>query len=169
MIELKVDSSQATKKAFKIDGLADKLPGIVHDEVFKGAHRIRNRTIKSIARGIKSGTVYTWRGISSGEIPDAFRMSPFGKLYPVKLRNKPHRASAPGQAPATDTGELIASIIVDNRRNSIEVGATAKYAPWLEDGTRGMESRPFLEPALDKELSGIEKAVLNAIERASNL
>lgn len=63
-----------------------------------------------------------------------------------------HRASAPGQPPATDTGRLAASVREELGRDSkglVEViGTDVRYARFLELGTRTTAPRPFLRPAL---------------------
>jgi hypothetical protein len=65
-----------------------------------------------------------------------------------------HRASAPGQPPATDTGRLAASLREELRRDErglVEVvGTDVDYALPLELGTRDIEPRPFLRPSLRK-------------------
>lgn len=78
-----------------------------------------------------------------------------GKIYSnysTGGRAKAHRASAPGEPPASDTGFLLGSI-----HHKMEVGETVyatigsdlEYATYLELGTRYMAPRPFLRPALD--------------------
>lgn len=63
-----------------------------------------------------------------------------------------HRASAPGEPPAVDTGRLKQSIqsevTRDATRVTARVGTNVTYAPFLEFGTRLMRARPFLGPAL---------------------
>lgn len=65
----------------------------------------------------------------------------------------PHQASAPGEPPASDTGHLLASVGhrmgVDEDGVYGEVGSDQNKAEYLELGTRYMEPRPFLRPALD--------------------
>lgn len=64
----------------------------------------------------------------------------------------PHRASAPGEPPSSDTGALLNSIShkVDVEQTVfVRIGSDKKYAIWLELGTRYMAPRPFLRPALD--------------------
>jgi HK97 gp10 family phage protein len=63
-----------------------------------------------------------------------------------------HRASAPGEAPAIDTGHLVNSIQIEKTgqaQRTITVGAG--YALALELGTRRMAARPSMRPALEKE------------------
>lgn len=59
-----------------------------------------------------------------------------------------HRASAPGESPAIDSGDLSGSL-TPLRRSALEwyVGSDVEYAPDLEYGTYGMAPRPYLRPA----------------------
>lgn len=73
-----------------------------------------------------------------------------GKLY-KRGKKKTHQASAPGEAPAVDTGTLRRSILTQrdgDLRAVVSVGA--EYAVWLEFGTRRMAPRPFLGPAFEQ-------------------
>jgi len=59
-----------------------------------------------------------------------------------------HRASAPGEPPAPDTGRLRASLTTEVLRGSNEVvgilSANTEYAAALELGTENMAERPYL-------------------------
>jgi hypothetical protein len=75
-----------------------------------------------------------------------------GRAYRVG-RNRIHIASAPGEAPAVDTGFLTNSInwqIVDPLNAQVTIAA--EYAPYLEFGTRRMLRRPYVEPAINDSL-----------------
>jgi len=88
-----------------------------------------------------------------------------GRIYrrwnPFRL----HQASAPGQAPASDTGLLVASIDaeVDPQQFNIVLSAAAPYARDLEYGTSKMAPRPFLLPTIyeyrDRIVEGIRRAI----------
>ena len=100
---------------------------------------------ESIAGGQKSGHVYR-RG------------------------NVAHRASAPGEAPASDTGRLINSINVRPVQGELAVdvkagGGVVKYARSLEFGTSKMAARPFLFPALEKSKPRIKRRIESALDR----
>lgn len=60
-----------------------------------------------------------------------------------------HQASAPGEAPADWTGQLVASGHTRYNRTALmgEVVFSAPYALHLEYGTEKMEPRPYLRPA----------------------
>tara|TARA_Y100000114_G_scaffold115597_1_gene109771 strand:- start:8835 stop:9299 length:465 start_codon:yes stop_codon:yes gene_type:complete len=105
--------------------------------VFEASELVKNTAVENIARGAKSGRTYV-------------------KYNPRRT----HTASAEGQAPATDTGNLIKGISTEivKKGKTIEgiVKANAKsenganYAKFLEFGTVDMRPRPFLFPALEE-------------------
>lgn len=74
-----------------------------------------------------------------------------GRIYMKgKKGNIPHQASAPGEAPATDTGNLARNI------NAIHIGtahyrvvSSAEYAN-IEFGRRRVAPRPYMRPAAQK-------------------
>jgi HK97 gp10 family phage protein len=61
-----------------------------------------------------------------------------------------HRASAPGEPPASDTGALLASIRVE-QTGPLEATAMVgtPYAAYLEYGTVKMAPRPYATPAIE--------------------
>lgn len=59
-------------------------------------------------------------------------------------------ASAPGQAPNTDTGRLVGSAVARRiERNRTETSVEAAYGAFLEFGTDKMAPRPALGPSFD--------------------
>ncbi len=87
-----------------------------------------------------------------------------GRVYPSKLNpRKMHQASAPGEAPATDTGTLVNSIQT-RKRTTYEYWVTvgAEYGAGLEFGRVRVAPRPFMRPAAKK----IEPRFLAACQRA---
>ena len=111
-------------------------------EIVKGGGQfIRGEAIKSIQSGAKSGIVYE-------------------KYNPRRT----HRASAPGEAPASDTGNLVSKIIVKQKtKNITNVESNANYSAFLEYGTSKMQPRPFMFPAFEKSKKPIAKAVFNRV------
>lgn len=62
-----------------------------------------------------------------------------------------HQASAPGEAPAVQTGYLKGSQFVEMDTDTTAiVGVGAEYGIHLEFGTVKMMARPFLRPAAEK-------------------
>ena len=80
-----------------------------------------------------------------------------------------HRASAPNEPPASDTGFLVSQITMNVKKlsnGSIEgsIISAAPYSKALEYGTTKMTARPFMQPALEKNkrkiLSLFKKGIL---------
>lgn len=102
---------------------------------------VENDAKASIATGPKTGRVYT----------TYFRTDPRTmRPFPTGESRVPHRASAPGEAPATDTGKLVGSIFGGARKLTGWVEVRSQYGRWLEFGTRRIEPRPFLIPAVER-------------------
>ena len=79
-----------------------------------------------------------------------------------------HRASAPGEAPATDTGFLVSSINFNQLTPlMVVVESRLKYAYWLEFGTKKIKPRPSWRPAVEKNTLLFQKLVDAAIRRAA--
>ena len=113
-------------------------------EIVKGGGQlIRGEAIKSIQTGSKSGVMY--------------------QMYNPR---REHRASAPGEAPASDTGNLVSKIIVKQKSKDItSVESNADYSAYLEYGTSKMEARPFMLPAFEKSKKPIFDATFRRVVR----
>ena len=123
--------------------LGDKMEQAAHDGVFTTAQDVRTTAIKSI----QEQSIGTW----------VTRSRQGGGTYP-------HVASAPGNAPNTDTGRLVSSIAAEKTGDTeYEIGTNLDYGEFLEMGTKHMLPRPWLIPALnvnsDNLIKNIEKAV----------
>jgi HK97 gp10 family phage protein len=141
-MKMQLTGTEELKRALREFGLqADKQ---IQDIVRGTAQNVRSHAIKAVQRGRKSGEVYE-------------------KYQPKRT----HRASAPGQAPATDTGALVRSIQADIRGRSAEVAANVDYAVYLEFGTQDMEPRPFLFPALEKERPAWDRRLQRIVDEAA--
>lgn len=101
------------------------------------AQRTRTAMIAGIQGGPKTGRTYL-RG---------------------KNRDISHRASAPGQYPATDTGYLASHIFAQPGSGYADVGTSARYGAFLEFGTSRMAPRPYIEPSLEKARPDAERAL----------
>lgn len=119
------------------------LSNSVDEAVRRGAVMIMNDSTRSIAQGVHTGKTY-------------------------KRGNKTHKASAPGEAPATDTGTLVKSIqsLKSIYGDGWLVGSNLDYARFLEFGTKNMGARPWLIPALEKNRSTIYKSIQTAMKAA---
>lgn len=61
-----------------------------------------------------------------------------------------HVASAPGEPPAVDFGNLRGSIAWEWVGQNVRVGTNVIYGPWLEFGTARVLPRPFMRPSVEK-------------------
>lgn len=112
--------------------------------VNRTAQNIRNDAVRSIQRPSASGATYE-------------------KYNPRRT----HTASAAGSPPNTDTGRLVGSIrAIETGTPSATVEAQAEYAKWLEFGTRNMQARPFLTPAVESNRAKYDTAIEAALKKA---
>lgn len=81
-----------------------------------------------------------------------------------------HKASAPGESPASDSGRLAQSLTwVGNETTlTVDVGTATPYAVPLELGTEDgtIAPRPFLGPAFDEMRPRIHAALTVAVRRS---
>ncbi len=91
-----------------------------------------------------------------------------GREYARGVNNdKVHRASAPGEAPATDTGGLVISIYNESRgKYAKAIGSRLPYAYHLEFGTFKMGKRPAWIPAVERAIPRMLELVNIAIAKA---
>lgn len=85
-----------------------------------------------------------------------------------------HQASAPGEPPAVDTGQLRNSISAESGEDDIgpyvDIGSNLEKAGYLEFGTSDMDPRPFMRPSVETALPQMADAVaagLAAAQRAA--
>ena len=108
------------------------------------AHSVNVRTgiQRRIQRGPKSGVTYLRGSVA-------------------------HVASAPGEAPATDTGTLASSIAYRRVADlTAEIESRLDYATYLEFGTRSIAPRPSWVPTIEEMRPEFVRRVEAAIKRA---
>ena len=138
-MDIKFKVSNLKKVLSQLKKLDEQMEVPFQEVVKGGGQLIRTEAIKSIQTGAKSGVIY--------------------QMYNPR---REHRASAPGQSPASDTGNLVNKIIVKQKnRNTVQVQSNANYSAYLEYGTSKMEARPFMLPAFEKS----KKPIMNAVFR----
>ena len=138
-VNIKVKGLKKAQDALK--SLEKDLEQPFREVILGGAQLIRGEAIKSIQTGPKSGRIYE-------------------KYNPRRT----HQASAPGQAPASDTGNLVSQIIVRPKtHDEVAVESNALYSSFLEFGTSKMLARPFLFPATERSRPKIVQAVFNRV------
>jgi hypothetical protein len=116
--------------------------------------QIQSRVDREMARLVQTTAVQI-----EAEIKKDMASTKHGQLY--KRGKKTHVASAPGEAPAIDTGTLVNSIqSVEDVPFAAEIGTSIEYAPLLEDGTQQIQPRPAFKRA--------EKKFKNIFQRNAN-
>ena len=81
-----------------------------------------------------------------------------GRIYPRSSGE--HQASAPGEAPAIDTGALVNSVGMEMVSSlTAQVGTDKEYGLYLEYGTARVAARPWLTPAVEQERDGFVEAM----------
>lgn len=77
-----------------------------------------------------------------------------------------HKSSAPGEAPAPDTGGLLTSIYHErNGPLSATAGSRLAYSMYLEFGTTQMSARPMWRPAAEAMAPEFRLEVENVVRR----
>ena len=142
-MDIKFRVSNLKKVLSQLENLDKQLEPEFQEIVKGGAQLIRGEAIKSIQTGAKSGVMY--------------------QMYNPR---REHRASAPGQAPASDTGNLVSKIVVRQKgANVTNVESNANYSAFLEYGTSKMQPRPFMLPAFEKSKKPILDATFRRVVR----
>ena len=131
---------EATKALEKVK---EDLENNMQEILLGGGQLIRGEAIRSIQSGAKSGKTYK-------------RYNP----------TRTHKASAPGEAPASDTGFLVSNIRVKDQKDLVQVRSEASYSKFLEYGTSKMLARPFLFPAMEKSKPKIAQVILQKVKQS---
>ncbi len=128
---------------------------------------------EAICEGLRQAIGATCLNIQADAVLAINQGPKTGRIYRRKRQSAKggyieHQASAPGEAPATDTANLVGSINSDfsNIENlEAEVNVGAGYGPDLEFGTVKMAARPFMGPAAEKAAEALPEVVAAAINR----
>lgn len=128
------------------------------------AHQVEARAKLKIQNPPKTGRIY-----ELGEHTVSFTTKG-GKEVSFTVRkgveSRQHQASAPGEAPATETGALDNSGYTKRLGTAdYEVGFTTEYAAPLEFGTPRIEPRPYLRPSVEEERAQFEDRIKAATQR----
>ncbi len=131
---------EATKALEKVK---EDLEKDMKEILLGGGQLIRGEAVRSIQQGSKSGKTYK-------------RYNP----------TRTHKASAPGEAPASDIGFLVSNIRVKEQKDVVQVRSEASYSKFLEYGTSKMLARPFLFPAFEKSKPKIAEVIFRKIKQS---
>lgn len=120
--------------AINVDAIMARVRAAAMTGVLNGAEMVREEAIRSMVAEEKTG-----------------------RKYP----SLPNRSSAPGEAPARQSGRLVAGIDIRTEPADLKavVNAGTAYAAALEFGTEKIAPRPFMRPALAKMKDDIEREI----------
>jgi len=120
--------------------ISDAGENVVSDTIAELALTTEANAVTGIRGGAATGRVYKRGGVS-------------------------HRASAPGEYPASDTGRLMLSVASEIAPFEARVGTNVPYGQYLEFGTTRMpEPRPWLLPSFEAAKVGVEQDLKRRIE-----
>lgn len=168
-MKIRLDGAKELRAALK--AASDDVRDAASKAVVGAAVELRGDIAQSVNRGPASGITYyripgakymTVRAGSQDGPPVAF--IPGAGSHNL---DRVHKASAPGQAPMTDTGRLANSIEFDvEGQLAATVSTLVEYAEWLEYGTSLMKPRPFFRPAVKRMRPRFNKLLEAAISGA---
>ena len=140
---VKIDGMDRVLK--NLDMMADGLKRQVIKEIDTTLLMIQSNAKKRLNRGTKTGKIYQ-------------KYSP----------RRTHKASAGGESPASDTGQLARLIVTETAPDGLsgEVISRSEYSEHLEYGTKDIEARPFMYPAFIEERDIFYKRLVKIIKAA---
>lgn len=120
--------------------LIQKIRAATVTGLVRGTESVREEAVSLINTGAKTGRIYRRNGIS-------------------------HQASAPGQSPAADTGDLASKIgtSVDASALTGTIEFYSAHAKHLEYGTSRMSPRPYARVAVAHKSDEITKDIADEI------
>lgn len=113
---------------------------VVHNELAEIASQLEKGGPEIALKGAQ------W---TEGEVKRSMAEPKSGRVY-AKKGGQVHVSSAPGEAPAVDTGNYANAVFSEQDGQDAVVYTTVEYAVPLEFGSAKMESRPAFIPAAFK-------------------
>lgn len=133
---------------------------VVEDEVTRGLPQLRTALGTALKRTLEN-TAKATEGTAKLSLISGSRS---GRTY-KRGKKRPHIASAPGEPPASDFGDLLGHITHTIGKGHADVGATVLHGLHLEIKAPSKGGRPWLLPAFEKHAPGIEGVLVTAIGR----
>ncbi len=152
--------------SMKIEGTADLNRAM--QKISADAERYVSDAVNATGIELRGDIVKRYKTKGTGRIyTHYFFTDGSGRLRKGRKRNKPHQASAPGEAPAIDGGRLASSVVFSRAgRLSAEVETKVSYGPMLEFGTQKIAMRPAWRPAVEAMQPKFQKRLEAALRKA---
>ena len=121
--------------------------------------------VEAVRRGALRGLTIAGNDVRNEILRRILATTKTGRIY--RRRSGEHRASAPGEAPASDTGTLVRGIAVtvNPQTLSVRINSGAAHSLYLEFGTPTIEPRPHLRVSLAAQQENIKLTVGREIGR----
>ena len=144
------------------------LPNLIIKEVKRSvelaAKKVERDAKISIQTGSRSGKI-SRRGKSSYVDPSTGRS--LSKKRGGTFATKLHQASAPGEAPKSDSGDLVKGIFSESELKGLgsKIGTKIEHGTHLEFGTKKMLPRPWLMPTFEENKINIMDSIRASFKR----
>jgi HK97 gp10 family phage protein len=140
--------------SFKVEGL---------DGIGRASEAVRRSVVKELQKGL----FVSAKWVEADAKQSILSGDKHGRVY-KRGKTVSHRASAPGEAPASDAGRLVNSVNAEAVSNELAAevhagGGVVNYARALEFGTAKMAARPFFQPAAEKNRRRIADRLAKAV------
>ena len=115
---------------------------------------------KAVSRFIRKSAVHI-----EGELKSSVAEPKSGNTYP-RGTTAEHTASAPGESPASDSGNFINTLgppIFETLE--AKIGTPLEYPVYLEDGTENIEPRPLWERTVQEVMPTLEILLAAEVKR----
>jgi len=155
-VKIKVELDNVNKLLDQLRDLGAAGRQVIEESITDLVLDTHANAVQGIERGPKTGRVYETRFWTDAQ----------GRLR-IGEERVPHRASAPGQYPASDTGRLASNIRFELPTSTAltgRVGTNIMYGRHLEFGTTKMAARPWLMPSFEKAKVGVEQELKTRLE-----
>jgi HK97 gp10 family phage protein len=162
LVSSAVSSSKKTGKSVKAG---------INIEGIEGVQKDLDYLAEKFGQDVVEAAITAGQLVRTDAIDSIEKVSPGNEVTRTRLggKKRKHIASLPGDAPNTDSGKLISTIQVEANKDGVYVGSELEYAETLEFGTRRMQPRPWLNPALEKNREKIREIFSDKINDRINL
>jgi HK97 gp10 family phage protein len=158
IVQIKVELAGLQSAIKDLGAVTGRVRAATELALTNAAEETRNNAVGGIMSGPKTGNVYTHRFWTDAQ----------GRLRRGEER-VPHQASAPGQYPANDEGNLAASVTIERDFTGsvaeVRVGTSLLYGMFQELGTSKMAARPWLLPSAEKAFESVIDNIKREVDR----
>lgn len=136
-------------------------------KVFRKKPNAGKQRTSKYGRALRQGVKQSAMMVRATAVESISNGSPSGIIYQKYNPRRTHKASSPGEPPATDTGYLVNNIavVIDADGLGASIESRAAYSAALEFGTSQMQARPFMQPAIEENRPKIARLMAELARR----